>query len=122
MNGLLKVGSAEINSVMLKAASIMRSQQEEINRLREGIAAQERKDHAQKIASTVIDRGIMAREEAQEYAAELALGDKDLSMVEDLVSRTAGGVPLGASLKKTASANSDGDTDVLTSFLLSSDI
>ena len=44
------------------------------------------------------------------------------AVVEEFVARTTPGVPLVAGLAKTASVNHTGETDVLTSFLLSNDV
>ena len=121
---LLKIGSAEVNATLIKAASTLRSLQADNDRLRADLAASARRDHAEKIAHNAVERGIMDPDEAKDYADSLTEGDKDLSVVEEFVSRTAAGVPLGASLQKVASAegSADGDDDVLTSFLLTNEI
>jgi hypothetical protein len=120
---LNKIGSAEVNATLLKAASVLRDQQSEIERLRVELSVRDRRGHAEKIANSAVERGIMAEEEAKDYADSLIEGDKDLDIVEEFVSRTAAGIPLSSSLQKTASATgTDGETDVLTSFLLTNDI
>ncbi len=120
---MLKIGSAEINATLIKAAGAMRSLQEENVRLREELNAHARRDHAEKIANSAVERGIMDPDEAQDYAVSLTEGEKDLNMVEEFVNRTAAGVPLGSSLQKTASEGATGDDgDVLTSFLLTNEI
>ena len=116
-----KTSSTEVNATLIKAASVLRSQQAEINHLRNELALRDRADRAEKIASQAVDRGIMDAEEGKEYAQNLAEGNKDLDMVEDFINRTAAGVPLSSSLKKTASANGSSESDVLTNFLLTSD-
>ena len=122
-NTNLQIGSAEVNATLIKAASIMRDQQSEIARLKEELAIRDRASHAEKIASQAVERGIMDPADAEEYAKTLASGEKDLEMVEEFVTRTTPGVPLVAGLAKTASAeNSNGDVDVLTAFLLSTDV
>ena len=118
---ILKLGSAEINATMLKAATALRSQQTEIARLTAALESNERNLHAEKIASTAVERGIMDPEEATEYARELAGGNKDLDMVADFVNRASGGVPLVAGLQKEASVGNS-EVDVLTSYLLSNDV
>ena len=118
---ILKLGSAEINATMLKAAGALRSQQIEIERLRTELASIGRNRYAEKIASTAVERGIMDPDEAKDYAQQLADGDKDLEIVEDFVKRASGGIPLVEGLQKEASAGSS-ETDVLTSFLLSNDV
>lgn len=117
-----KISSEEVNATLVKAASILRSQQQEINRLKQELASRERYDHAEKIASAAVDRGFMDPVDAKDYAISLAEGDKDLNLVEDFVSQTTAGIPLGTGLAKTASEYSGSDTDPLTQFLLSSDI
>ena len=120
---LNKIGSAEVNATLLKAASVLRDQQGEIERLKAELSVRDRRGHAEKIANSAVERGIMAEEEAKDYADSLIEGDKDLDIVEEFVSRTAAGIPLSSSLQKTASATgTDGEADVLTSFLLTNDI
>lgn len=120
---LLKIGSAEVNATLIKAASTLRTLQADNDQLRAQLAIGARRDHAEKIASSAVERGIMDPEEARDYADSLTEGDKDLAVVEDFVTRTAAGVPLGASLQKEASAESgDMDSDILTSFLLTNEI
>jgi hypothetical protein len=120
---LLKIGSAEVNATLIKAASALRTLQADNDQLRAQLAMSARRDHAEKIASSAVERGIMDPEEAKDYANSLTDGDKDLTVVEEFVTRTAAGVPLGASLQKEASAESgDMDSDILTSFLLTNEI
>jgi hypothetical protein len=122
---LEKVSEAQVNHIMLKAASAMRAQSSRISELEGVIASYQRRDHAEKIASAAVHRGIMDEDEAPSYADDLANSDENLNLVEDFVSRAAAGVPLGKTLEKTAADHSrggDGEPDVLTTFLLSSDI
>ena len=121
---MLKIGAAEVNQTLMKAASVIRSLKAENDELKVRLAAGERDDHAEKIASIAVERGILAPDEAEEYAKGLSEGDKDLSMVEDLVKRTAAGAPLAESLQKVASEDGqgEGEPDVLTSFLLNSNL
>lgn len=117
---LEKISSADIDGFLVKAAATIRDQEATISKLRSDLAGKERHEHAEKIASAAVDRGIMDESEAKEYAESLATGDKDLSMVEEFVNRTAAGVPLGSALTKTASASLDDHgepVDVLTAFL-----
>ena len=84
-----------------------------------------RAHHAEKIAHRAVERGIMDVDEADSYASDLAESSEDLDLVEDFVGRAAAGVPLGKTLEKTAAdanGGEDGESDVLTTFLLSSDI
>jgi len=117
---MIKVSSADINRSMQKAASIIRKQQTEINRLTEILTSKNRYDYAEKIASTAVEKGLMAIEQAKDYADSLANSEKDLQIVEDFVSRTSTGVPLSTGIQKIA--NDNGESDVLTSFLLTNDI
>tara|TARA_B100000214_G_scaffold341254_1_gene288255 strand:- start:404 stop:775 length:372 start_codon:yes stop_codon:yes gene_type:complete len=121
---LLKIGSAEVNATLIKAASALRDLSAENERLRAVIADNDRRDHAEKIASSAVNRGIMDPEEAKDYANSLTESDKDLSIVEEFVNRAAAGVPLGNSLQKVASVEGaqDGEADILTSFLLTNEI
>jgi hypothetical protein len=119
-----KVSSAQINEYMVKAASAIRSQAAEIRQLKEKIASHDRRDHAVKIASLAVERGALSEDSVDEYAEHLAKGGEDLKMVEEFVSRSSRGLPLGKTLEKTASAD-DGQVsggDVLTEFLLNSDL
>jgi phosphatidate phosphatase APP1 len=116
-----KTASAEVNDTLIKAASVLRAQQAELEYLRSQLAQRNREQHAEKIASTAVDRGIMEADEANEYAQSLAEGNENLDMVENFLSRTVAGVPLGSSLQKTASVSGASGDDVLTSFLLTSD-
>jgi hypothetical protein len=121
---LLKIGSAEVNATLIKAASALRDLSTENERLRAVIADNDRRDYAEKIASSAVNRGIMDPEEAKDYANSLTESDKDLSIVEEFVNRAAAGVPLGNSLQKVASVegSQDGEADILTSFLLTNEI
>lgn len=118
-----KISAAQIDHVMVKAAAELRSLSAENETLRLELASRDRRDHAEKIASVAVDRGIMAEEDAAEYASELSEGSDNLDLVESFVSRRAAGVPLGKSLEKVAhdTEGGDGAPDVLTTFLLSSD-
>lgn len=121
---LEKISSAQVNELMVKAAHTMRGQQTEIASLKAKIASYERKEQAEKIASIAVDRGIMAEDEAPEYAEHLASGGEDLKMVEEFMGRSTRGLPLGKTLEKTASAENGenaGGEDVLTNFLLTSE-
>tara|TARA_Y100001973_G_C5144728_1_gene304810 strand:+ start:449 stop:805 length:357 start_codon:yes stop_codon:yes gene_type:complete len=117
---MIKISAEEINRSLYKAASVMRKQQEEINRLNEILQSKSRFEHAEKIASTAVERGFLNTDDAKDYASSLASSEKDLEIVEDFVSRTAMGVPLSAGIKKVAQDN--GGTDILTTFLLTNDI
>ena len=120
---IIKISSEEVNATLIKAAGILRSQQEKIQRLNSEISSLNRQKHAEKIASVAVERGIMDPTEAGDYATSLVTGEKDLEMVEDFVRQSTAAMPLGAGLAKTASEyNSSGATDPLTSFLLSSDV
>ncbi len=120
---MIKISSEEVNATLVKAASALRSQNEEISRLRHEIAVLNRHNYAEKIASAAVERGIMDPMDAGDYAKSLAEGDKDLSMVEDFVTQTTAGIPLGTGLAKTAAEYSGSEgSDPLTTFLLSSDI
>ena len=120
---LTKISSEEVNATLIKAAGILREQQEKILSLERDIASLNRHNHAEKIASQAVERGIMDPTDARDYALSLAEGSKDLSMVEDFVSQTTAGIPLGSGLAKIASEHSsNSEIDPLTSFLLSSDI
>ncbi len=120
---LEKISAAQVDHIMIKAASTIRDQSARIRELENELARRDRIEYAEKIASSAVDRGIMAVDEAEDYANDLANSAEDLKMVEDFVSRAAAGVPLGKTLEKTASDSSHGEaaTDVLTSFLLSSE-
>lgn len=121
---LEKLSAAQVNNFMVKAASLLRKQQARIAELEGEKAAWERREHAEKIAHQAISRGIMSEDEADKYAEKLAGSSDDLNMVEEFVNRAAAGVPLGKTLEKTASDdhdNRDGQVDVLTAFLLSSE-
>lgn len=115
-----KLSFENIDRTMVKAASIIRSQNQEIKRLNEIIASRSRFDHAEKIASVAVERGFMDIEEAKDYASDLARSEKDLGIVEDFVSRTAAGTPLSSGIKKIA--HDSGEVDVLTTFLLTNDL
>jgi polyhydroxyalkanoate synthesis regulator phasin len=121
---LEKISEAQVNHIMIKAASALRAQQARIGELEQQVASYKRRDHAEKIASTAVNRGIMEEDEAGSYANDLANSSEDLNLVEDFVSRAAAGVPLGKTLEKTAAEHGGegGESDVLTAFLLSSDI
>ena len=115
-----KLSFENIDRTMIKAASVIRSQNKEIQRLNDIIASRTRIDHAEKIASVAVERGLMDIEEAKDYASDLARSERDLGVVEDFVSRTAAGTPLSSGIKKVAHDN--GEIDVLTSFLLTNDL
>jgi hypothetical protein len=119
---LEKISAEQVDHLMVKAAHVIRTLEAEVTELRAEKAERARRDHAEKIASSAVERGIMEAEEAADYATSLAESDKDLSMVEDFVDRTAAGIPLGGGLEKEAHAEGGGDTDVLTSYLLSNPI
>jgi len=122
---LEKISAAQVNHILIKSAAELRSLRDENIELRRRLADRERHEHAEKIASLAVDRGIMDPTDAADYASGLASGQEDLGMVEDFVSRAAAGVHLGKTLEKTASDNlegGEGGTDVLTSFLLTSDL
>ena len=120
---LEKISAAQVDHIMTKAASTIRAQDARIRELEFELARRDRVDHAEKIASEAVNRGMMDIDEAEAYASDLANSQEDLKMVEDFVSRAAAGVPLGKTLEKVASDSStgSGEADVLTSFLLSSE-
>jgi cell division septum initiation protein DivIVA len=121
---LEKIAAAQVDEYMAKAASALRTLSTENAQLKTKIAEFERKEQAEKIASIAVDRGVLAEDEATEYAERLISGGEDLKMVEDFVRRSSGGLTLGKTLEKTASAENDvpeGQMDVLTRFLLGFD-
>ncbi|MHC4214317.1 MAG: hypothetical protein ACYSWP_13200 [Planctomycetota bacterium] len=122
---MIKLGSAEINGLMIKAAGMLRDLQAKNDSLEAKLAERDRLDHAEKIAAVAAEKGIFDSDEAQEYAENLAKSDKDLEVVEDFVDRHAAGVPLGDVLQKTASDGEPGDgesaEDRFASQLLTSD-
>ncbi len=121
---LEKIGSAQVNEYMVKAAHILRSQSAEISTLKAKVASFERQKYAEKIASVAVERGVLAEDESDEYVERLASGGEDLKMVEEFVGRASHGLPLGRALEKTASTESETPVgeDVLTNFLLNSDL
>ena len=106
-----KISEAKINTILIKAASVLRTQGTRIKELENKVAGYERLDFAEKIASAAVERGIMAADEAEAYAQDLANSDKDLKMVEEFVGRAAAGVPLGKMLEKVASEDHEGGTE-----------
>lgn len=119
-----KLSAANVDQVLIKTAGTLRAQDVRIKSLEAQVAGYKRRDHAEKIAHEAVNRGIMESDEADSYASDLANSAEDLNMVEDFIGRAAAGVPLGRTLEKTAGDHSlggDGESDVLTSFLLSSD-
>lgn len=121
---LEKISAEQVDNLLIKSASVIRSQDARIKELEADIARRDRRDHAEKIAHTAVDRGIMDEDDAEEYAEKLASSNENLTMVEDFIGRAAAGVPLGHSLEKVASESEggEGETDVLTAFLLNSDL
>ena len=125
---ITKIAAADLDHLLVKSASIMRAQEAEISSLRAQLAGKDRESHAEKIASIAVERGIMSVDDAESYAKSLAASTRDLSMVEEFVSKSTGpGMNLGEDLHKEASADSDlpiGDTPEgrFASFLLSSDL
>lgn len=121
---LEKISAEQVDGLMIKAASALRGQKAEIENLKAEISRRDRRDHAEKIAHLATDRGIMDSDDASEYAEKLASGNENLSQIEDFISRTAAGITLGKTHEKVAS-ETEGDAfgqDVLTSFLLTSDL
>lgn len=118
------IETSDIDTVMIKAASALRSLQRENQSLRDELLKRDRQEHATKIASSAVERGMMDVNEASDYAQTLVESNKDLDIVEDFVSKTVTGIPLGSGLAKTASDHSimGGSTDVLTAYLLSNEI
>ena len=117
---LEKIGEAEINGLLVKSAAAIRELSAENLSLKSQLASRGRQDHAEKIAHVMVERGLMDDSAGKEYAQTLAKGDKDLSVVEDLVQHSVPGLALGHT--KTASAHDEDSTpgeDVLTSFLKS---
>ena len=124
---LQKIAAADLNHLLVKSAHVIRTQEVEIAGLKQQLADKDRHSHAEKIASIAVDRGIMSEDNAIEYATKLAESDRDLSLVEDFVSRnSAAGLPLGNEMSKTASDDSmaDGETAEgrFANFLLTSDL
>ena len=121
---LEKVSAAQVDNIMIKAASALRGQKARIEELETELARRNRRDHAEKIANMATDRGIMEEDEADDYAEKLASSSENLNMVEEFVGRAAAGLPLGRTLEKVASESEGGEneTDVLTAFLLNSDL
>ena len=124
-----KVGSAEINQLMLAAASTIREQQAEIDEYRKEKLARDRRDQAEKTAALAAEKGMIAPDSVTEYAAHLANGKDDLHSVHNLVTRSSGGgIPLGESFHKEASEDdeteSPGDPSMtpVDLFLLNSDL
>jgi hypothetical protein len=123
---LEKISAAQVDNIMIKAASALRGLKAENDRLRAQLAERDRRDHATKIASSAVDRGIMEEDEAKDYANDLANSGEDLRVVEDFVNRAAAGVPLGQTHEKVASAGEgegqpgDGAEARFNDFLLSS--
>ena len=118
-----KVAAAQVNQYLIKSAQVIRDLAAENKNLKAELANRDRHDQAEKIASVAVERGLVAEEEADTYAEHLANGGEDLKMIEDFVGRSPVGVPLGTLKEKTASAeHSTGEQDVLTAFLLGSDV
>jgi len=117
-----KVSAAQVDTVMIKAASALRGLHAENATLRAEIARRDRISHAEKIASAAIDRGVMEEDVAAAWASDMASSDEDLEMVERFSARMVPGVSLGQTFtEKTASVGA-AETDCLTDFLLSSDL
>jgi hypothetical protein len=120
---LTKIAESDVNAALMKAASLLRSQQARIHELESNLGHRDRLDHAVKIASAAAERGIVDNEEVDEYARTLVDGNRDLDMVEEFVNRSVRGNPLATTtLEKEASYAGDGEVDVLTNFLLTSDL
>lgn len=125
---MTKIAAAELDGLLIKTAAQLRSQQAYIAELEAKLAVRDRQEYAEKIAHVAVSRGIMSEDSAAKYADSLAASDRDLSMVEEMVSHGNGaGVPLGQEIEKVASDHtlhlSDGsraDQD-FTNFLLTSD-
>ena len=117
-----KIAAEDLNQPLLKAASVMRGQQSEISRLRVELGRRDRNDHAQKIASLATERGMMGDSESRDYAQQLVDSGQDLSVVENVISNTAAGFPLGSTLSKPAADDTVHGDDVLTTFLLTEQI
>jgi hypothetical protein len=124
---LEKLSHQDINDLLIKTASIMRSQNEEIKRLRGELAAKSRREHAEKIAHIAVEKGVIDESDASSYAEKLDRGGKDLETVEEFVAQTVAGLPLGESLQKLAEEQVDGHVDGTSpedkfcNFLLTSD-
>ncbi len=102
---LTKIGSAELNGLLIKSAAAIRDLSAENEQLRAQLAKKDRREHAVKIASVAVERGIVAEDAQAEYAQTLASGSRNLDDVEELVSHAAAGLPLGELTKEAA----DGD-------------
>ena len=102
-----KIAASTLDHLLVKSAALHRTQQARIQELEGRLADSNRRDHAEKIASIAVERGVMEPTGAADYAAHLAGSDRDLSLVEDFVARSTGpGIGLGQVLDKTASDNS----------------
>ena len=124
-----KIAGAELDGILIKTAAALRSLQAENDDLRRQLAARDRQDHAEKIAHVAVQKGMMSEDAASEYADSLASSDKDLSMVEEFVTRGNGtGVPLGREIEKVASDHTLADPNGsqaeadFANFLLTSDL
>jgi len=120
---LEKIAGADIDAHLVKAASVLRSQASTINELQAELAKRDRRDEATKIASIATERGVLSEEAAADWATSLAESDKDLDIVEDFVSRSAPGMPLGEPKEKVAGVDSamGSGEDALSSFLMVSE-
>ena len=126
---LTKIAASEVNGLLLKSAHELRRVSAENAALREQLAGRQREDHAEKIASIAVGRGIMSEDQAAGYARTLASSERDLNMVEDFVARGNGvGLALGEDVEKTASDNTldvSGGSEAdrrFVGFLMSSDL
>lgn len=117
---LEKVSAVEVNGLMVSAATTIRELITENTGLKVKLASVARQEHAEKIASVIVDRGQMDEDGAKDYARSLRESDKDLNMVEDFVKRSAPGVPLGHTKTASAEHESSSGDDVLTNFLKTS--
>ena len=123
MLDLEKVAGADIDAYLVKTAGVLRTQAGRIQELETELAKRNRRDEATKIASIATERGVLAEDVAADWAASLAESDKDLDIVEDFISRSAPGMPLGEPKEKVAGVDGltgDGE-DTLSSFLMASE-
>ncbi len=119
-----KLSAAQFNHILIKTAEQLEQQQAYIQHLEQQLAGHARQQHAEKVASMAVDRGIVSPDDEEAYAAKLARGEDDLALVEDFVQRSVSGLPLGADgeLSKSASVAGGEGGDAISSFLLSSDL
>ena len=122
-----KIAAADLDHQLIKSAHVIRTQATQIAELKDQLSLKNREEHAEKIASIAVSRGLMSEDSAEDYAKTLADSDRDLNMVEEFVARNSGtGLPLGDEMAKTASddiALNDGSAEAdFNNFLLTSEL